>query len=140
MEVGMTKPDARRSKAPARETPLLEWAAGATGLALFLSVIGLTVLNGLHQDRPPSIQVEIEDIAQQGGAYTVSFDVINAGDKTASAVRLTANLSVEGKPGQERDVEIDFLPPHSRRKAAVIFSSDPKQGRLEIQAQSYRRP
>lgn len=129
---------------PARDdeedTPLLEWIFGAIGLVLFAGALVVTVLNGLSQDEPPTITTRIEQAQPSAGRFRVEFEATNSGDETAAHVQLVATLKDGGAVVESRTVEIDFLPPHSSRRAGVLFDRSPEGLVVEIKAVSYQHP
>lgn len=122
------------------DTPLLEWIFGGIGLVLFAGALTVSVVNGLGKQAPPSITTRIEPAEQVGGRFRVEFEAMNAGDQTASVVELIATLREGGTVVETHEVEIDFLPPHSSRRAGVFLDKDPKGRTLEVAAVSYQHP
>lgn len=101
-----------------------------------LTVEALSERNGL----PPMLQVEPAGLVAGGGRYVVEVDVSNAAYRTAASVGIEGVL----KQG-ERDVEtsgasLAYVPGESRRRAALIFTRDPRQYRLELRVTGYERP
>jgi uncharacterized protein (TIGR02588 family) len=122
------------------DTPLLEWIFGGIGFVLFAAALTVSVVNGLGKREPPSITTRIEPAEQIGGRFRVEFEAVNAGDQTASLVELVAILREGGSVVETHTVEIDFLPPHSSRRAGVFLDQDPHGRTLEIVAVAYQHP
>lgn len=119
-----------------RETPALEWITGAVGALIFLGMLGVLIANGASDPgNPPEIIATVERITQTEGGHVVAFTVRNEGDITAAQVRLVGKAGAE-----EREITLDFLPPHSERRAGLIFQSDPRAQALIIQADGYMDP
>ncbi len=113
---------------------------GGIGLVLFAGALTDSVVKGLGKQAPPSITTRIEPAEQVGGRFRVEFEAANAGDQTASTVELIATLREGGAVVEIRTVEIEFLPPHSSRRAGVFRDHDPNGRTLEVTATSYQHP
>jgi len=131
------KPDATDNDS---DTPLLEWIFGALGLALFAGALAITLINGLSPDTPPTISVAAEAPQATSEGFRVEFEARNGGDETAALVRLVATVKDGDAIVETQTVEIDFLPPHSSRRAGVFLQHDPAGLAVAIRAVSYQHP
>ncbi|MDZ4761448.1 MAG: hypothetical protein SGJ21_10285 [Alphaproteobacteria bacterium] len=122
------------------ETPLLEWIAGLLGAALFLGALAVTIANGFEQGAPPEISVQAGQVFMQRQGFLVEFEAANSGDATAAAVHFRATLRDGAQIVETREVEIDFLPPHSVRSGGVIFARDPDGLQVTIEPVGYQDP
>lgn len=140
----MPKPAPRPDKAGKadndEETPLLEWIFGGIGLVLFAGALTVSVVNGLAKAAAPLITTRVEPAEAIGGRFRVEFEALNLGDQTASMVELVATLREGGTVVESHTVEIDFLPPHSSRRAGVFLDHDPDGRGVEVAAVSYQHP
>lgn len=107
---------------------------------LFLGVVTITVINGMKQPNPPTFAIETINQFQASDGYHVVIDVLNTGDETAAAVKVGAYLKRAGTKIEERDVEIEFMPPHSRRTASIVFLSSADSGEIGFEVLSFRAP
>lgn len=121
-------------------TPLLEWVFGALGLLLFLGALGVIIFSSMGPNEPPLISIQADAPEPASGRYRVEFDTLNEGDQTAELVRVVASLSQGDVVVETRQIEIDFLPPHSSRRAGVFFTHNPQGLTMSIEAVGYQEP
>ncbi|MBM6595988.1 TIGR02588 family protein [Microvirga pudoricolor] len=127
--------------APGRpSTSRWEWVAAAFGAVLVAAIVGYMVYFGLAEHgTTPSIEVQVSDTTRSPSGYVVQFRAINRGGSTAAAVRIRGELR-RGDSLEEAETELDYVPPHSERKASLIFRDDPASGALRIAPTSYTDP
>lgn len=118
----------------------LEWIVFAASAALILTCVVLLVYRQLSgSGSPPSVAVQTGEIVETTGGYAVAVRVRNDGDTTAEEVAIEATLSWPG--GEEHgEITLAYVPYHSHRRAWVVFTRDPRQGRLEARVIGYREP
>jgi len=119
---------------------ILEWIVFAASAALILTCVGLLVYRQLSSSgSPPSVSVATGDIVETTGGYAVAVRVRNDGDTTAEEVAIQATLSWPG--GEEHgEITLAYVPYHSHRRAWIVFTRDPRQGRLHARVIGYREP
>lgn len=122
------------------DTPLLEWIAGGIGAVLFTLAMGVTLANGFSEDEPPAISARVEPARPVGGRFRVEFEAVNSGDETAADVQFLAVLREGDAVIETRGMSVDFLPPHSQKRAGVFFDSDPAGRTVSITAVGYQHP
>lgn len=131
-------PEGRDDGAP----PLSEWIAAAIGLLLVLAcagVLGWHAWQGEEGPPDPSLQVGGID-ALPGGGFIVRLQVRNKGSQAAADLHVSGELrSGDGAP-QRSQALIDHVPAGSSREAGLYFTQDPRQGRLSVRAEGYRKP
>lgn len=118
----------------------LEWIVFAASAALILTCVGLLVYRQVSgSGSPPSISVVAEEVVETTGGFALAVRVRNDGDTTAEEVAVEAVL---GWPGGEEqgDVILAYVPYHSHRRAWIVFTRDPRQGRLATRVVGYREP
>jgi len=131
----------RDRKRSAGATPWLEWAVGALGAVLFISLLGVLLANALRGPGPaPSIAARVEHIETAETGHVVQFVAVNGGGRTAAEVRFKADLVTRTGVRETREVIFDYLPPHSERRGGFIFQNDPRGGALSIEADGYVDP
>src|SRR5688500_10933177 len=102
--------ESARSKA-LRETPLLEWVAGALSLLLVLSVAGFLLRDAFRSPpSPPRITFEVDSIVRAGRGYLVEFRARNAGRTTAAGVEIEGELLGDTGTVETTGVTIDYVP------------------------------
>ncbi len=122
-------------------TPLLEWVAGSVGAILFAGALFVLASEGMSRAGPPAIEARVLERRAQGGMWLVEFEAKNTGDRPAEAVKFTVTLEGgERGLGTTREVIVDFIGPHSTRRAGVFFDVDPVGREIAIEAQGYLEP
>ena len=119
----------------------LEWIVFAGGCVLVLGIICyLAVTAATLGNSPPDIKIILGKPQPEGEYYHVPVTVRNAGDQTAEGVLVEVELQPQGKEKETAEFEAAFLPRHSQREGAVIFKSDPRQGKLATRVLGYAKP
>ncbi len=123
------------------ETPLLEWSVGALGAALFVAILVVLISHAATgADAPPDVRTRVERIAPVTDGYLVMFVALNEGDVTAASLRMIATLETPSGAREQHEVTLDYLPPHSERRAGFVFAEDPRAGTLTIAADGFTDP
>lgn len=132
----------RRTRKPkASDIPPLEWIVGGLGALIVAVVIAVLLHEGLAGDAsPPEIHVEIKDVAPVRDGFRVRFEARNAGGEAAAQVTVEGVLSRPGAEPETSDVTLAYLPAHSERGGGLFFSTDPRDGDLQVRARSYEDP
>lgn len=118
-----------------------EWVAAAIGAALVLGALGYLVY--FAETTPmgvPLIVLERGDVTQSGDGYLVTVTVANDGGTTAGAVTIEGTLHRGGVAVETATTTLDYVPRFSARQVGLFFSSDPRDGRLELRALGYAEP
>lgn len=136
-----------KAKAPSSKpdedsaTPLLEWVAGVIGALLFAAALGVLIHEAMSPKTPPAIATRMVEIREQPDGWLLVFEAENSGDEPAEAVAFVVSLKgEEDAVAAEREATIDFIGPHSVRRAGVFFASDPRGRDIVIAAQAYLEP
>lgn len=132
--------DPKRTRDDTDDTPLLEWIAGGVGALLFAGAIGVTLANGFAASKPPTILASVDEAEPVGGRFRVEFEAVNSGDETAAAVHFEAVIREGETVIETREAEIDFLPPHSQKRAGMFFDNDPTGRSVNVTAVGYQHP
>lgn len=119
-----------------------EWVAAAISFVLVTSAIGFLVLDATESPpTPPVIEIAIDSVVAAGSGYLVEFSVHNTGTRTAATLQVEGTLrSGDAADEETSQVTFDFVPGESTRGAGLFFTSDPRQGRLEIRSLGYQHP
>jgi uncharacterized protein (TIGR02588 family) len=130
---------------PARAAALApspwEWVVAAIGAVLVLGALGYLVY--FAQTTPlglPLITLEQGVVTQRGDGYLVAVTITNEGGATAAAVGIEGSLSRGGVEVETAATTLDYVPRFSTRQAGLLFSSDPRDGTLELRALGYAEP
>jgi uncharacterized protein (TIGR02588 family) len=136
--------ETRRKTTNAKEdgaTPLLEWIAGAVGVVLFAGALAVLAYEGISPKTPPAIEARVVETREQPGGWLVAFEAENSGDEPAEVVTFIVTLGGgKGSAVAEREVTIDFIGPHSVRRAGIFFATDPTGRDILIEPQGYLEP
>ena len=134
------RPRAKPAAAERHEPPLLEWCAAALGALLLLGTIGFLTWDAFNgRDLPPDLRVTPGAVKLTAGGYLVQFRVENAGDRPAAQVEVEGRLQAAGEE-ETATASFDYVPAGSGRSGGVVFSADPRQGRLTLSAKGYSDP
>lgn len=122
-------------------TPVLEWITGVIGAVLFAWALTVLIGEALDPNTPPVIGTRVVETREQPDGWLVVFEARNSGDQPAKAVTFVVALSGGERTAViEREATIDFIGPHSVRRAGVFFSTDPAGREIAIAPQGYLEP
>lgn len=118
----------------------LEWAVVIVSVLSIALLVGVLVVEGFNESRPPdpSIEVRYGDARQGALGWIVPVTVTNDGDQAAEAVVIEATATVDGEP-ETSEMEVNFLPPGTEVELAFAFSAAPS-GELTVRLVGYRVP
>lgn len=128
-----------------RRKPPMAWlepVAGAIGLVLTLSVVGLLIRHAVtDDDQPPAVTVAAERVvALPAGGYVVEFAARNrARTATAAQLRIEGRLTVAGTT-ETAEATLDYVPARSVKRGGLYFGSDPRRGKLELRPVGFSEP
>lgn len=130
--------DEKKKKGPT----VLEWAAGAIGAALAIVLLVFISIGAVrpNQDMPPLLSVRPTDIVAGDGSYVVAVVVVNRSAQAAAAVAIEGELRQGGSTVETSSATVSYVPGHSRRRAGLVFSRDPRRFSLETRATGYELP
>lgn len=136
--------DQGKSKAGAQQPgdiPPLEWAVALVGLLFVLSVIGYLLYQAaIGDESPPDLTLTVSDITASAGGYVVEFNVFNRGGSTAAALVIEGELRNGGEIVEAGQVEIDYVPADSERRAGLFFSENPEAYELVLRPVGFQEP
>jgi uncharacterized protein (TIGR02588 family) len=119
---------------------VVEWAVALGSIASIVLLVGILVMQGLSELRPPDPRVELHldqaRTAEMG--WIVPATVANGGDQAAAMVVLEATADVGGVP-QTSTIDVDFLPAGSSTEIAFAFSAQP-DGAVAVRLLGFRVP
>jgi uncharacterized protein (TIGR02588 family) len=116
-----------------------EWIAAAIGTALVVSMIVVLLMKGRREQTPPRLAIAVEQIDRAGSSFRVAFVLRNDGGSTASDVIVRGELQ-GGGTREESEVSFQYVPDGSERRGALLFTTDPRAGRLSLRPLGYREP
>jgi uncharacterized protein (TIGR02588 family) len=123
------------------EIPLLEWIAGALGLAAVTAMILFMLYHAVTgSDSPPDLEVKVASVAENRSGYLVSLTIRNQGGATAEGVIVEGELRDADQLLERSQTTVDYTPPHSEKQAGLFFTRDPRQFNLQIRALGYEKP
>jgi uncharacterized protein (TIGR02588 family) len=132
----MSQPGQRRQRSFA------EWITLSIASLIVASIVGLVLYSWLKVGNlPPVLAIEQSGkIRQAEGNFYVPFTLTNKGGETADAVRVTAELRIDGKVEQRGEQQIDFLAGGEAEEGVFLFSRNPQSGELSLRVASYQKP
>jgi uncharacterized protein (TIGR02588 family) len=110
--------------------------------AAVLLVLAGSIFYLWTQPREPAAPM----VKQVGGTRVVdsrsyvTVEVRNAGDETAQAVQVTAELKLDGAVVVEGEQTIDFLSGGESEKAVFVFEDVPPTAMVELRVASFLQP
>lgn len=122
---------------PGRTTP--QWITLAVSSAVLAVVVVLLVVQIGAGDDPPEPVVTVGATVDRDGLFHVPVAVDNRGDRAASNVQVTAELTV-GSTTVETDQTIDFLGAGETEDLVFVFADDPAGGELTIAVAGFAAP
>ncbi|WP_161939554.1 TIGR02588 family protein [Paramesorhizobium deserti] len=119
----------------------VEWAVGGLSALLILGLLGFLLYQAFFvSPDPPRFAYEIGRIERAGDAFRVPVAVTNQGTETAAGVRLSGMLERDGAVAETAEIEFDYIPRHSTRHGAFLFSADPGAAQLRVRVLGYSDP
>lgn len=110
----------------------VEWIAGALSAFLVLSMLAYLILLGV---RGLNADPELEVIEVPGNGGQTRFAVVNRGERTASNVTVSLQLTANTGAVERRSVTIDFVPAHSQVSGAFLIQpADWAKARLIVES------
>ncbi|SEL98037.1 TIGR02588 family protein [Blastococcus sp. DSM 46786] len=118
-----------------------EYALGALGGLLVLVLLGFLVQQVVTgRGSAPELAVTVTAVEPRGDGWAVAFRVENSGGRTAEQLEVSGSLTRGGREVEQASATIAYVPPDSRRSGALLFSEDPRDGRLEVRPAGYASP
>ena len=128
------------SPPPGRTSPA-EFALGTLGALVVLGLLAFLIYQAVAtRNAAPRLVAEVTGIEQHGGSWTVTFRVDNRGGETAEQVQVAGTLTRDGREVQQVNAVLSLVLPHSENAGALVFSSDPRSGELEVSPTGYSLP
>ena len=116
------------------------WLA-AVGMLFVLGAFTMLLRESFTGGRPVAdISIRIDEILPSAHGYLVSLKIENSGNATAAALNVEGVLVRDGTNVETSLVTVDYVAAGSERDAALLFSSNPRQGELTIRAKGYIEP
>ena len=118
----------------------LEWAVIIVSVLSIALLVGVLVIEGLNESRPPNptIEVRLAEARESSLGWIVPAAVTNEGDQAAEAVVIEATATVDGET-ETSEQEINFLPAGTEVELAFAFSAAP-EGEVTFRLVGYRVP
>lgn len=105
----------------------LEWLVFGLSFVLVLCTLGYLVYDGATSAKTPAnIELELGKPQPQANRFMIPVSVTNSGETTAETVQIEVTLETSGKEQENAQLEIGFLPRHSKREGWVTFETDPR--------------
>ncbi|MGY1827701.1 MULTISPECIES: hypothetical protein [unclassified Blastococcus] len=118
-----------------------EYALGTLGGLLVLVLLAFVGFEAVTDaGAAPDLAVSVTAVEPRGEGWAVSFRVENTGDRTAEQLEVSGSITRDGREVEESSTTIAYVPPDSHRSGALLFSEDPRGGRLEVRPAGYASP
>jgi uncharacterized protein (TIGR02588 family) len=121
--------------------PMLEWIIGGLGLLLVSGVIGFLLYQALGENQiPPTVNLKVHSVVQTTNGYLVEIRALNQGGSTAQGLVIEGELRRGVERVEQSHTTIEYLPPHSEKKAGLFFTQDPRLLELNVRPLGYEEP
>jgi uncharacterized protein (TIGR02588 family) len=132
----MSEPEQKQQRSVA------EWITFSIASSIVAGIVGLVLYSWVKVgNKPPVLKIERSgNIRQAEGSFYVPFTLNNKGGETADAVRVTAELQLDGKVAETGEQQFDFLAGGEAEEGVFLFSRNPQNGKLILRVASYRKP
>jgi len=131
---------AQTKKAGAQTLRQTRWLA-SLGMLFVLGSFTMLLRESFVAGRPVAeISIRVDEILPSAHGYLVSLKIENSGDATAAALGIEGVLKRGGTTIETSLLTVDYVAAGSERDAALLFSSDPRQGELMVRAKGYIEP
>ena len=110
-------------------------ASLVAGVVAFLAYQAVAV-----PDTGPDLHVAVSRIERVDDRFVVHVRVGNDGDQTARGVAVAGSISSDGKTIQQANTTVSYVPPTSSRRAALVFTRDPREASLSVRVSGYELP
>jgi uncharacterized protein (TIGR02588 family) len=135
-----TGPDSK-SRQESNAIPIWEWIVAALGLVIVTGVLGFLLYEALGGNQlPPDVKLSVDSVAQTGNGYLVKITAVNQGGSTAEGVIVEGQLKNGTEPVERSQTTLEYLPPHSKKRAGLFFTRDPRQFELQVRPFGYEEP
>ncbi|OGN49194.1 MAG: hypothetical protein A2352_00030 [Caulobacterales bacterium RIFOXYB1_FULL_67_16] len=101
------------------------------GAAVTAAAIGLMAWEAVQPSAPPALSARIVKVETTSAGHVATVLVSNAGDDTAAAVSVEAELG-----DQTATATLDYVPGHGQAEAYVMFHADPRAAAVRVKAWS----
>lgn len=88
----------------------------------------------------PELTVDVGRIERAEDQFVVHVRVRNDGGKTAQSVSVSGALTDGGRTLEQATTTVSYVPPTSFRDAALVFTRDPREVKLNVRAAGYELP
>jgi uncharacterized protein (TIGR02588 family) len=131
----------KRKEKQAPDIPGWSWAVAAVGLLLLAGTVAYFLyLAFTSEDAPAEIVIETGEVVENAGGYLVPIQVTNHGRQVAAALTVEGALMDGETMVETSSMVLDYVPIGSTRGGSLLFSRDPRQYDLEVQARGYALP
>lgn len=120
-----------------------EWTTLLISIGIIAGILGLVswlYFRGSEESPIITVEVQIQDLREDEGAWYLPIEVRNDGDTTVASAQVEGTLDTgEGEP-QKASISIDFLAGGEQVMGTLVFSADPSSGELGVGPTSYQIP
>ncbi len=108
---------------------------------LVVAVLGLLAVDAWSgKDSPPDLSIHLGTPLKGAHGWRVPVRVMNQGDETAEQVRVAVVWTQGGQVQERAELQLDYVPRHSRRNGWVSFTQEPRPAELKAHSLGYATP
>lgn len=136
----MSEVDVKAASRTALPGNAAEWTTFLVSCLVVVVLVGMMVIQLFEPfEQPAPVARQVGAVRMESGRYFVAVDVTNHGDRTASDVQVSAELTVDGV-ATTGDQVIDFLAGDEVEHITFSFDDDPEDGEFTVRVASYSEP
>ena len=120
--------------------PPVEWFVAGIGFVLVAGVLGFLLYGAVRDGALPDVKLSVDAVVQLRNGYLVRITAMNEGGRTAQGLTVEGELRSGADLVERSEAVIEFLPPHSRKRAGMFFSRDPRTFELKLRPLGYEEP
>lgn len=119
----------------------VELIVGMVGGLLIASLLAFFTYQAIVLgDSRPRLVTSVTGVETAGEQYVVHYKVENVGDVTAESVQVVGEVTRDGKSVEKLATSVGYVPLDSSRSGALVFTEDPRRGKLTVGVSGYRLP
>ena len=118
------------------------WIMAALGLVFTLGTIFYLLYQATTEEPvPPTIEITIDSVTENGDGYLVSFRARNHGTITAEMLFVRGSLlDAQRQTVEVSEMVFDYLPAAAEQRGGLFFLANPANYELSVRPQGYQQP
>jgi len=123
------------------QTPTWEKVVGSFGFVVLCMGIAYLCWSAWSDEKlPPDIAITVNSIKPISKGFLVKINVVNNGSEAVSLLQVEGQLTNSGGETEASTAELDYLASYSTGHAGLFFTTDPRQGDLQLRPLGFQPP